>query len=588
MQLKSYPVLFLLSLLPLRGAEYYVATNGTDTASGTATHPFRTIQKGIATVTPTGGTVIVQPGVYAEELLVQPRDTTGGPITLKAAQRQTVILDGAERVSGWRLVDPTQNVWEKAFGTKAPYNNDRGRWDLAPRSEQLFVNGQRCVQVKEETPYGAMSNLSFTATLHEPARYVLKLPQNVQPDTAVTEITVKTNLLNVRGDNLVIDGFVFRRVRNTYQNAMVTLRGDGIEFRNNLLEYSSAGSGLAIQTKRSHFHDNIFRHNGQFGFSMGGGSNLVENNLVQGNDLAGYKEWGTGGTKVVGNSNILRRNRFIGNLGGVAIWLDCGPTDNVIEYNCVSGNYGEGIRAEISFHSYIGYNIVENTKSCTSTMFGRTQTHCIGISVQNSAEICVVNNLVRDNDGVGIQLATYNRPGDDLAKWQERNKNESQRQWLRRSWADKVVYAYSNLFFNNAVIQGPAEGTNACVYVMGLLNHQKPHCYGNQFDYNFYWNSATHAPKVRFKNSWEIPNGKSEWQTRYGMDTHALGGFSLDDYRQRPFAAEYPYKPAATFGGIGKGKNLKDLPWPIKRDYLGELLDVLRKPSMGHIEAVGK
>ena len=72
---------------------------------------------------------------------------------------------------------------------------------------------------------------------------------------------------------------------------------------------------------------------------------MIENNVVEGNDLAGYKEWATGGTKIVGNGNVIRRNRFIDNLGGVAIWLDCGPCNSVIEYNYISGNYGEGILA---------------------------------------------------------------------------------------------------------------------------------------------------------------------------------------------------------------------------------------------------
>jgi len=370
---------------------------------------------------------------------------------------------------------------------------------------------------------------------------------------------------------------------------MVTLNGEGIEFRDNLLEYSSAGSGLAILTKRSHIHDNIFRHNGQFGFSVGGTENLIENNLVQGNDLAGYKEWGTGGTKIVGNGNIIRHNRFIRNLGGVAIWLDCAPCNNVIEYNLVSGNYGEGIRAEISFHSYIGYNIVEGTQECVPVMFGKTQQpHCIGISVQNSAEICVVNNFLKDNRGVGIQLATYNRKATDLAKWQEHYDDAKHRQWLHRSWDGGFVYAYSNMFFNNVVIQSTTDAAVPCVFLMGLTNGQKPHCFGNQFDYNFYWNAVTHAPKVQIKNLFEVPNGKSEWQTRYGMDAHTLGGFLAEAYRQPSFGSEYPYKPTASFAGIGKGKDLKGLPWREETDYLGNALAPARKRSIGHIESLAK
>jgi parallel beta-helix repeat protein len=369
---------------------------------------------------------------------------------------------------------------------------------------------------------------------------------------------------------------------------MVTIRGEAIEFRNCLLEYSSAGSGLAIQAKKSKIHDNTFRDNGQFGFSVGGSDNLIENNLVQGNDLAGYKEWGTGGTKIVGNGNIIRRNRFLGNLGGVAIWLDCGPCNNVIEYNHVSGNYGEGIRAETSFHSYIGYNVVENTRPCTSTMFGKTQTHCTAISVQNSAETTVRNNFLKDNLGVGILLISYGRKAADLPKWQQNYADEKHKQWLRRSWDSEVIYANDNLVCNNVIIQTTPQAQDACVALRGPLNGQSPQCYGNLFDYNFYWNAVTHAPKVQVRNLLEVPDGKSQWQTRYGMDTHSLGGFSPEDYRQSPFDAEYPYKPTSGFAGIGKGEDLKGMPWHVESDYLGNPLGAGHRPGIGHVEYLAK
>jgi hypothetical protein len=220
-------------------------------------------------------------------------------------------------------------------------------------------------------------------------------------------------------------------------------------------------------------------------------------------------------------------------------------------------------------------------------MFGRTQTHCIGISVQNSAEICVVHNFLKDNRGVGLQLATYNRKAADLPRWQERRADGPHKQWLQRSWEGGFVCAYSNLFFNNVVIQSTPEAAGACVYLMGLLNGQKPHCYGNQFDYNFYWNSVTHAPQVQVKDLFETPNGRSSWQNRYGMDAHALGGFAPETYRQPAFGADYPYPPTASFAGLGKGRALKDLPWPMRSDYVGNALDADRPPSMGHIEGGG-
>jgi hypothetical protein len=594
MRFKSLFCVAIVSALTLRcgAAEFFVAPTGSDAASGAADQPFRTIQRGIDAAAKPGDTVTVLSGTYREELSVRWHGAAGNPITLRAARKQAAIVDGAERVRGWRAPEGAPNVWTRELGKPGPYNNDNGRWDVPPRSEQVFVDGKRCAPVDEGTAAAAaaaMPDYSFSATRTEPVRYALKLPAGVDPNAAATEVTVAAaSLLDLRGENVVIDGLTFRRARQTYQQAMVVLRGDGIEFRNNLCEYSSAGSGLAVQARRCRVHDNVLRANGQYGLSMGGAQNVVEDNLVEGNDLAHYKEWGTGGTKVVGNANVIRRNRFIGNLGGVAIWLDSGPCNNVIEYNYVCGNYGEGIRSEISFHNYIGFNVVEGTRPCTSTMFGRTQTHCIGISVQNSSKTCVVHNLLKDNRGAGIQLATYQRNATDLPQWQERFEDADRRQWLTRSWESGVVLAHDNVFFNNVVLQTTAESAaGPCVYLFGLTNGQKPHCYGNLFDHNFYWNSVTRAPQVRVRDVTEVPGGRSEWQTRYGMDVHALGGFAAEDYRQAPFAADYPYPPTRTFAGLGKGKDLKGLSWQPETDYAGAPLggEGGRPPSIGHIGA---
>lgn len=561
-------------------ADYHIAANGSDGASGSATQPFKTIQRGIDAAGRPGDTVTIHPGVYHEELMVRAGGTAERTIAIKAAEKGTVILDGARRIQGWRLLDGALSVWEVDLDSPAPYNNGQGRWDMPPRSEQLFVDGKRCTHLKEGGAPGAMADYSFTATLATPARYRLKLPRGVNPDQALTEVSVKASLLELGRSSagVLIDGLTFRRARDTYQGSMVTLRGEGHEIRNCLFEYSSAGSGLGVQSRRCRIHDCTFRANGQFGFTLAGVENILENNLVEGNDLAGYKEWGTGGTKIVGNGCIVRHNRFIGNLGGVAIWLDCGPCDNVIEGNYVSGNFGEGIRSEISFHNYIGYNIVELTRECTSTMFGKTQTHCIGISVQNSAETIVCNNFLKDNGGPGIQLFAYNRKASDLPAWQRYNKRQID--WLKRSHDSGIIYANDNKIFNNVIVQSVPQSADACIWWRGPLNGENPHNFGNEVDCNFYWNSVTHAPKVKIKNLAEVPGAGSQWRTQYGLDAHGGGGFAPADYARPAFGAQYPYLPAAGFPGLGQGKPLGAFPGHQAVDFLGHPAG----PGVGHIQ----
>jgi hypothetical protein len=232
----------------------------------------------------------------------------------------------------------------------------------------------------------------------------------------------------------------------------------------------------------------------------------------------------------------------------------------------------------------IAYNIVEGTLPCTSTMFGRTTTHCIGISVQNSSETWVVNNFVKDNRGPGIQLFTYRRKDTDLPAWQINFPDERHREWLNRARAEHVVPAYDNRFFNNVVVQDTADAAGPGVAVLGLLNGEASHCHGNEVDYTFYWNSVTRAPKVQLRNAQYVPDGASEWRTRYGIDTHARGGFRAEDYRETAFDAAYPYLPTAAFVEANAGRALTDMPWTIEGDFLGQPVN-REHPTIGHIQA---
>jgi Ca2+-binding RTX toxin-like protein len=83
---------------PNFGHTYYVATNGSDTNSGSSAQPFLTIQHAANLVQP-GDTVIVRDGVYsarsADELVVITRSgTADAPITFRAEHKWGAELDG--------------------------------------------------------------------------------------------------------------------------------------------------------------------------------------------------------------------------------------------------------------------------------------------------------------------------------------------------------------------------------------------------------------------------------------------------------------------------------------------------------------
>jgi len=94
---KRVLAILLLGAIRLQAAEFHVAATGSDTADGTASAPVRTIQKGIDLVTRSGGTLVVSPGIYREELTLRSHSALDRPIVIRAAERQS----GSRRLP-WR------------------------------------------------------------------------------------------------------------------------------------------------------------------------------------------------------------------------------------------------------------------------------------------------------------------------------------------------------------------------------------------------------------------------------------------------------------------------------------------------------
>lgn len=95
----------LLGLLPARGAfaaptTYHVAQTGSDTASGSATAPFRTISKCAAVMQP-GDTCLIGSGTYRETVRPAVSGQSGQPITFAPESGAAVVVSGTETLGGW-------------------------------------------------------------------------------------------------------------------------------------------------------------------------------------------------------------------------------------------------------------------------------------------------------------------------------------------------------------------------------------------------------------------------------------------------------------------------------------------------------
>ena len=78
---------------PPSGTTFYVSPNGNDSASGSSTAPWRTIQKAADSLKP-GQTAIIAAGNYAERVSISRSGTQANPITLKVASSADAQLLG--------------------------------------------------------------------------------------------------------------------------------------------------------------------------------------------------------------------------------------------------------------------------------------------------------------------------------------------------------------------------------------------------------------------------------------------------------------------------------------------------------------
>ncbi len=128
-----WPVAERLETRALLSATYFVSPAGNDTNPGTIDAPFQTIQHA-ATLAGPGDVVDIRAGTYRET--VTPKSgAAGSPVTFQAYNGETVIIDGANAVTGWSGYSSTVDVAAQP-------------WDLGFGNNQVFVDGVSMVEAR--------------------------------------------------------------------------------------------------------------------------------------------------------------------------------------------------------------------------------------------------------------------------------------------------------------------------------------------------------------------------------------------------------------------------------------------------------
>ena len=139
-----------LSFIPTgKAANWFVATNGSDSAAGTLAAPLRTITKAFSKAG-IGDTIQVRGGTYREAVaLVGKAGGAGSPITLTSYTNESAVLSGLDvQTLTWTTNSGIPNVWVASYTGGA--------------FEQMFVDGKPMLEARwPNVPLDTNGNWNF-------------------------------------------------------------------------------------------------------------------------------------------------------------------------------------------------------------------------------------------------------------------------------------------------------------------------------------------------------------------------------------------------------------------------------------------
>lgn len=429
---RLFSTLLLLALaLPARATVYVVTPRGADSNPGTAARPFQTIGKAASVAGP-GDTVKVKAGLYREAVRLSRSGTAKAPIQFAADPPGSVVVSGADIVSGWTRTPgdapvyqiPWNFVFAIDFHDGKPVEAHPEDEPLWGRAEQVIADARQLLPtlgldglqkawaahpknsptVPSPLPHlGGPFAGCFAVDTTKKLLYVWLAdgsdPNKHRMEAATREQTFGDNPWeNPKGVQYVqVRGFVFRYGASFPQRAVAWLYGAHNLMENCVIEQAAGGGVHVSGTLRRC----VVRNCGQTGGCADGDGFLNEECLWEGNCWKPIsRNWDAGGVKLtLANGGTFRRCVFRRN-GGPGLWFDI-DVRNVLVTECVfEKNEGSGLFVEISRKNKIVRNLaVGNATGAVG--HGENDWSAGGIQIGESEDCVIANNTcVLNKDGI--------------------------------------------------------------------------------------------------------------------------------------------------------------------------------------------
>lgn len=401
---------------------YVDAQSGSDSNSGSAAAPLKTIQAAVNKANANnqksiGTKVIVNAGVYRETVNIDPvTGQTAAPLTVEAATNGAAILSAATVLSGW-APDPQYSGayvtnWNPAQSTCALPSGWPAVQEIALHTEMVYVNDVPMTQVLD---YSDLKRGTFFVNTADGTLHVFP-PSGVDPSNAVIETASRAKTLSVVGrSNVVIRGLVLEHAASCVNTSGATVTSS----KNVLIDAIQANwnnwGGLNIASSSNvTVQNSIASYNGGVGF-MGSRDQtiLYTNNETDYNNWRGaqaaFYNWAMGGTKMFQMRTTQVQNHFSYNNQAQGLWFDTDNQNISITHATLAGSYNAALQLERNE----GPITVKNSYLCTSG---------VGLNVLTTEGLTVNDNVFYDNGATNKYQAQFYLAGTaggiNITNWQ--------------------------------------------------------------------------------------------------------------------------------------------------------------------------
>jgi parallel beta-helix repeat protein len=533
----------VLAVVPARPAmaiTYYVATDGSDSNSGTSTSaPFRTIQRAMNVVAP-GDNVQIRGGTYREQIESTRGGTAAAPVTVAAYPGEAPVIKGSVVVTGWVLDSGT--VWKKT-GWTANSQQVFVDFDASPKKslQQIGMPSQYYTSWEYPAPVGtgraSMAPGTFYYDAAATTLYV-QLADGSDPNQHVMEASVLRRLFMMHQPYLRIKGLRFRHSSTSafaQQGAAVELSSNSVIEDCDIQYVDFTGLGMGYLQDGAHAHNCVVSNNGDSGITTAGSTNFwVSNATLQYNNSRNFNTlWHAGGFKGATQTFGVIESSDIGFNNGSGVWFDYanGNSPIIVRNNYIhdNGPSEAAVFFEVSNNGLIYNNVIANNSR-----------RGVYLSAANNSR--VYNNTI---------YGTTSRAGIEVAG-------------MPRGTATLT----NNVAFNNIISHGTS------LYDLYIMPGNGTTITGNSSDYNNFYRPSG-ALALRYVDTYQT---LAAWRSGTQMDAHSL---SVNPAFISAGASASGYAVSTGSSIIDAGTNLLSA---VPNDYLGAFRPSGTSTDMGAFE----